>query len=343
MQRKAKGPGVLEGLSRRSLLQLGVAGAALLGRESAAASDGGTAEVPPRTSLDESTLDALQARMASGEETSRSITQNYLDRIAQRDGRVRSVLETNPDALAQAEALDRERKAGKVRGPLHGVPVLLKDNIATKDRMHTTAGSLALMDATVAGGRIPGRTAARGGRSDARQDAGQRVGQLPLDPLVQRLERPRRPVPERLRARPEPLGLELGVRGGGLGEPVRGRRRHRDRRIHRLALGGLGPGRSEADGGAGEPRRHHPHLAQPGHGRPDGPYRPGRGAAPRGAGWTGPGGRRLRRQGSAVRCPLRRCARPGSAEGRAHRRAAAEVLRLPPGDGRAGGGGARSC
>jgi amidase len=99
--------------------------------------------------LDEVGLEDLQARMASGAETSRSITQKYLDRIAQRDGRLRSVLETNPDALAQAEAMDRERKAGKVRGPLHGIPVLLKDNIATKDRMHTTAGSLALMDATV--------------------------------------------------------------------------------------------------------------------------------------------------------------------------------------------------
>jgi amidase len=87
--------------------------------------------------------------MASGAETSRSITQKYLDRIGQRDGRLRSVLETNPDALAQAEAMDRERKAGKLRGPLHGIPLLLKDNIATKDRMHTTAGSLALMDATV--------------------------------------------------------------------------------------------------------------------------------------------------------------------------------------------------
>ncbi len=149
MQRKVKGPGVLEGLSRRSLLQLGVAGAALLGRESLAAPDGGTPDVSPGGSLDEATLDVLQARMTSGEETSRSITQKYLDRIAQRDGRVRSVLETNPDALAQAEALDRERKGGKVRGPLHGIPVLLKDNIATKDRMHTTAGSLALMEATV--------------------------------------------------------------------------------------------------------------------------------------------------------------------------------------------------
>jgi len=151
MQRKEKGPGLLEDFSRRQLLQFGVAGAALLGRESPAvaaaapaAADGGAG-----TMLDEATLDDLQARMKSGEETSRSITQKYLDRIAQRDGRVRSVLENNPDALAQADVMDTERKAGKVRGPLHGIPVLLKDNIGTKDRMHTTAGSLALMDAVV--------------------------------------------------------------------------------------------------------------------------------------------------------------------------------------------------
>ena len=154
MERKPKGPGVLESVSRRRLLQLGVAGAALLGRESGAAPDAGgadarAAEASRIGSLDEVTLDALQARMANGEETSGAITQKYLDRIAQRDGRVRSVLEVNPDALAQAETLDRERKAGKVRGPLHGIPVLLKDNIATKDRMHTTAGSLALLDAVV--------------------------------------------------------------------------------------------------------------------------------------------------------------------------------------------------
>jgi len=151
MERKPNGPGVPEELSRRRLLQLGAAGAAFLGARATAAApatpaDAGAAE---SGTLDEVGLDDLQARMSSGAETSRSITQKYLDRIAQRDGRLRSVLEINPDALAQAEAMDRERKAGKVRGPLHGIPVLLKDNIATKDRMHTTAGSLALMDATV--------------------------------------------------------------------------------------------------------------------------------------------------------------------------------------------------
>ncbi len=153
MQRKADGPGVREELSRRRLLQLGVVGTALLSARGAAAASPASADAGAGEagSLDEVGLDELQARMASGAETSRSITQKYLDRIAQRDGRLRSVLETNPEALAQAEALDRERKAGKVRGPLHGIPVLVKDNIATRDRMHTTAGSLALMDATVPG------------------------------------------------------------------------------------------------------------------------------------------------------------------------------------------------
>src|SRR6516225_2599714 len=97
-------------VSRRGLLQLGVVGAALLGRKSAGATAGNAPDAGAASGLDEVTLDELQARMASGEETSRSITQKYLDRIAQRDGRLRSVLETNPDALAQADALDRERK-----------------------------------------------------------------------------------------------------------------------------------------------------------------------------------------------------------------------------------------
>jgi len=97
--------------------------------------------------LEEATLADLQAGMASGRMTARSITQQYLDRIAELDRKgpmLRHVLETNPDALALADSLDQERKAGKLRGPLHGIPILLKDNIDTADRMTTTAGSLAL-------------------------------------------------------------------------------------------------------------------------------------------------------------------------------------------------------
>jgi amidase len=85
--------------------------------------------------------------MAAGKMTARSITQQYLDRIGELDRKgptLRHVIETNPDALTIADTLDQERKAGRVRGPLHGIPILLKDNIDTADRMTTTAGSLAL-------------------------------------------------------------------------------------------------------------------------------------------------------------------------------------------------------
>jgi amidase len=99
--------------------------------------------------LDEITIDDLQKAFASGRYSSRSVTEKYLTRIQEMDKAgpmVNAVIEINPDALQIAEALDLERKAHGARGPLHGVPVLIKDNIDTADRMHTTAGSLALMD-----------------------------------------------------------------------------------------------------------------------------------------------------------------------------------------------------
>ena len=88
--------------------------------------------------------------MASGELTARGLADLYLQRIESIDRsgpRINCVLETNPEALDIAERLDGERKSGKVRGPMHGIPVLIKDNIGTADRMQTTAGSLALLDA----------------------------------------------------------------------------------------------------------------------------------------------------------------------------------------------------
>jgi amidase len=105
---------------------------------------------PPPFELEEITILELQAGLKSGKYTSRRLVTAYLSRIQQIDGvgpTLRSVIETNPDALALADAADAERKAGKVRGPLHGIPVLIKDNIATGDKMKTTAGSLALADA----------------------------------------------------------------------------------------------------------------------------------------------------------------------------------------------------
>jgi amidase len=106
---------------------------------------------PPRPfELDDITVAKVQQGMQSGRLTARSITEKYLARIEQVDKHgpaVNSVIEVNPEALAIAEELDRERKAKGPRGPLHGIPVLIKDNIATRDRMMTTAGSLALVGA----------------------------------------------------------------------------------------------------------------------------------------------------------------------------------------------------
>jgi len=100
--------------------------------------------------LEEASIATLQQRMQSGQETARSLAEQYLARIeaVDRSGpTLRSVIETNPDALTIADRLDAERRGGRTRGPLHGIPVLIKDNIATADRMMTTAGSLALAGA----------------------------------------------------------------------------------------------------------------------------------------------------------------------------------------------------
>ncbi|UFH54131.1 amidase [Spirosoma sp. KNUC1025] len=97
--------------------------------------------------LNELTINDLQKKMQSGEYTSEAITQLYLDRIDAIDKkgpRLNAVIEVNPDALTIAKAMDQERKDGKLRGPMHGIPVLIKDNIDTGDQMMTTAGALAL-------------------------------------------------------------------------------------------------------------------------------------------------------------------------------------------------------
>lgn len=102
----------------------------------------------PSTEFDEITISQLQDGMKSGEYTSRSIVEHYLNRINAIDAdgpKLKSVIEVNPDALEIADQLDRERKEKGIRGPLHGIPVLIKDNIDTADKMMTTAGSLALV------------------------------------------------------------------------------------------------------------------------------------------------------------------------------------------------------
>ena len=140
------------GMSRRELLQAGVTGslAVAVGRVVPAAVRGAAEAAPVQGApfeLEEATIAQLQAEMNAGTHTARSLTEAYLGRIEAIDGGMRSVIEVNPDAVAIAVALDAERKAKGPRGPLHGIPVVVKDNIATADRMATTAGSLALVGA----------------------------------------------------------------------------------------------------------------------------------------------------------------------------------------------------
>ena len=150
------------GVSRREVLRGGaaaaVAAAAGIGAASAAGPAGagsGSTNVPD-FELAEATLDELQAAMTAGRHTAVSLVGAYLDRIAALDRQgptLRSVIEVNPEAEAIAARLDEDRREKGPRGPLHGVPVLIKDNIATGDAMETTAGSLALL------GAKPGRDA----------------------------------------------------------------------------------------------------------------------------------------------------------------------------------------
>jgi amidase len=171
-------------MDRRNFVRLGAAAGtlALSGMPLAAEPIAIEAEVAARRTrpfspapfaLEETTVADLQSGMASGKMTAHSITQDYINRIHELDRigpTLRHVIETNPDALSIATMLDRERKAGKVRGPLHGIPILVKDNIDSADRMTTTAGSYALagsiplQDATIvtklraAGAIILGKT-----------------------------------------------------------------------------------------------------------------------------------------------------------------------------------------
>ncbi len=142
--------------SRRNFLRAGlvttVASAAYPALGAARVIDQQSPDVIPREfELDELTIDDLQQAMQSGKYSSRSLTEKYLARIQDIDKggpRINSVIEVNPEALEIAEGLDRERKDKGARGPLHGIPILIKDNIDTADRMNTTAGSLALLGST---------------------------------------------------------------------------------------------------------------------------------------------------------------------------------------------------
>jgi amidase len=149
-------------MNRRTFVRTTVIGGVGLASASASVSAGKTpakdagasiiTNPPPAFELDELTIAELQSGMASGKYSAHSLASKYLDRIDAIDKHgpaISSVIELNPDALSIASDLDKERNAKGPRGPLHGIPVLIKDNIDSADRMTTTAGSLAL------GGSVP--------------------------------------------------------------------------------------------------------------------------------------------------------------------------------------------
>src|SRR4029450_8362778 len=139
-------------ISRRSFLGATAAGGAAI----MAGGLGSVASAAPSSVPDEdapwfeATVPQLQALMGAGHLTSRQLTKAYLRRIHSLNPLLGAVIETNPEAVGIAAQRDAERRRGRIRGPLHGIPVLLKDNIATDDAQETTAGSLALV-----GSRLP--------------------------------------------------------------------------------------------------------------------------------------------------------------------------------------------
>jgi amidase len=135
-----------DAMGRRTFVVSGLASAAALAFPAGGRERGRVEEFD----LEETTISDLQHGMEVGTYTARSIAEQYLSRIDAMDKRgpaINAVIELNPDALATADALDAERKLKGPRGPMHGIPILIKDNIATADRMQTTAGSLALVGA----------------------------------------------------------------------------------------------------------------------------------------------------------------------------------------------------
>ncbi len=234
------------------------------------------AQVVPPFEFDEVTIAALQEGMKSGKFTARSIAEKYLARIDAIDKHgpaVNSVIELNPDALAMAEALDRERQAQGPRGPLHGIPVLIKDNIATHDRMQTTAGSLALVgsvppkDAFVAkklrdaGAVILGKTNlsewANIRSSHSTSGWSGRGGQTHNPYALDR----------------NPCGSSSGSGAAVAANLCACGHRHGNRWLDRVPRECQRHRRHQAHRGAGEPRGNYSHRPQPGHRRTHGAHR----------------------------------------------------------------------
>jgi amidase len=266
-----------QGLDRRDFLNLGLAAGAF---SVAAPLRSGTV-AKGTLKVEELGLVALQAGLVSGRWTSKTLVVAYLARIRSLDQSgptLRAVIELNPDALEIAAALDRERKEKGPRGPLHGIPILIKDNIDTADRMHTTAASMALLDAPTpkvdafvaqklreAGAVILGKTnlsewANFRGKGSTSGWSGR--GGLTRNPYA--LDR-------------NPSGSSSGSAVAVAASLCAAAVGTGNRWFHRQSLQRLRHRGPETHPGFSEPPRHHSHRPQPGHCGPHGPHGAGRG------------------------------------------------------------------
>ena len=284
--------------------------------------------------LDEATIASLQQRMESGQDTARSLAEKYLARIEAIDRSGPDAQQRHRDQSGRAGDRRRARRRAQDQGPAR--PAARHPGADQGQHRHggshaDDGGIARARGIDRAGGRLSRREAARGGRGDPRQDQSQRVGQLSIDALVERLERTRRADAQSVRARSQSVGLELGIGRRGRREPRRDRDRHRNRRIGRVAVEQQRARRHQADARPRQPLRHRPDLAQPGHGGPDDAHR---GRCRRAAlrderhGFGGLRDPRQRREATARLHEVSRCRR---ALGRAPRRDAAAADGLQPG------------
>lgn len=219
--------------------------------------------------LEEATIADMQLAIDQGKLTSKQLVQMYLDRIAKYDDQgvsLQAVLTLNPDALSIAEALDQERAAKGPRGPLHGIPILVKDNFDTAD-MPTTAGCLCLKDS------IPGKDAEQIAKL---KEAGAIIlGKTNLHEFafgITTSKLPWRANEKSVRARPLSRRLQRRHRCGGRGQFRRSRPWDRHRRIDSHPVQLQQPGGHTPYGRFVQSRRHHPAGLDAGRRRPDGPH-----------------------------------------------------------------------